>query len=85
MKMSNCRRLVFGLAHGILLSAALLLAAVSPAAAGPLRSDMTLAVGDQVPLFAVPTSQGTLADYQHDYYGQHHLVLTFFPAAFTPV
>jgi hypothetical protein len=41
--------------------------------------------GDRAPIFAVPTSQGTLADYDRDYYGKHHLVLTFVPAAFTPV
>jgi peroxiredoxin len=46
---------------------------------------MAKQVGDRVPLFTLATSQDTLVDYQRDYYGKHHLVLSFFPAAFTPV
>ena len=42
-------------------------------------------VGDEAPSFTLPTSQGKLADYYKDYYGKHHLIMTFFPAAFTPV
>ncbi len=42
-------------------------------------------VGNRTPIFSVATSQGTLANYDRDYYGKHHLVLTFFPAAYTPV
>ena len=66
--------------------AVLLLGMIVPAvwAAGE-RPDMALAVGDRAPIFQVVTSQGTLADYDRDYYGRHHLVLTFIPSAFTPV
>jgi hypothetical protein len=42
-------------------------------------------VGDEAPSFVLPSSQDRLVDYYADYYGKHHLVLTFFPAAFTPV
>jgi hypothetical protein len=44
-----------------------------------------LKVGDETPSFSLPSSQGNLVDYYRDYYGKHHLVMTFFPAAFTPV
>jgi hypothetical protein len=44
-----------------------------------------LKVGDEAPSFTLPSSQGKLVDYYTDYYGKHHLVMTFFPAAFTPV
>jgi hypothetical protein len=47
--------------------------------------DMSKRLGDRAPIFQVPTSQGTLVDYDRDYYGKYHLVLTFVPAAFTPV
>jgi hypothetical protein len=65
----------------------LLLAMLAPAPVWSARerSEMSKQVGDRAPIFQVATSQGTLADYDHDYYGKHHLVLTFFPAAFTPV
>jgi hypothetical protein len=42
-------------------------------------------VGDEAPSFVLPSSQDRLVDYYADYYGKHHLVMTFFPAAFTPV
>lgn len=68
---------------GVLLALALL----TPASAWPARErpEMSKKVGDRAPIFQVATAQGTLADYDRDYYGRHHLVLTFFPAAFTPV
>ena len=50
--------------------------------AGPTCEEL---VGDQVLHFSLPSAQGRLADYGGDYYGRHHLILTFFPAAFTPV
>ena len=42
-------------------------------------------VGKEIADFSLPSQLGRLVTYQGDYYGQHHLVLTFFPAAFTPV
>ena len=42
-------------------------------------------VGDEVLHFSLPSAQERLVTYQGDYYGRHHLILTFFPAAFTPV
>ena len=44
-----------------------------------------LKVGDEAPGFTLPSSQDRLVDYYRDYYGKHHLIITFFPAAFTPV
>ena len=42
-------------------------------------------VGDEAPSFVLPSTQDRLVDYYKDYYGKHQLVMTFFPAAFTPV
>ena len=44
-----------------------------------------LKVGDEAPGFVLPSSQDKLVDYYKDYYGKYHLIMTFFPAAFTPV
>ncbi len=44
-----------------------------------------LRVGDEAPAFTLPSSQDRLVDYYRDYYGKHHLIITFYPAAFTPV
>lgn len=43
-----------------------------------------LRLGDEADGFTLPSSQNRLVDYYKDYYGKHHLVITFFPAAFTP-
>ena len=43
-----------------------------------------LRLGDEASGFTLPSSPNRLVDYYKDYYGKHHLVITFFPAAFTP-
>ena len=43
-----------------------------------------LKVGGEAPWFTLPSSQDRLVDYAKDYFGKYHLVMTFFPAAFTP-
>lgn len=42
-------------------------------------------IGDEVYPFSLPSSEGKLVDYYKDYYGKYHLIITFFPAAFTPI
>lgn len=42
-------------------------------------------VGRMMSDFSLPSQQDRLVVYEDDYYGKHHLILTFFPAAFTPV
>lgn len=41
-------------------------------------------IGQEVPFFTLPSSHGRAINYLNEYYGKHHLILTFFPAAFTP-
>jgi hypothetical protein len=42
-------------------------------------------VGEETLYFSLPSTQDRLISYVNDYYGKHHLIITFFPAAFTPV
>ena len=42
-------------------------------------------VGREVLNFTLPSTQDRLVNYADEYYGKHHLIVTFFPAAFTPV
>ncbi len=42
-------------------------------------------VGDSAPIFTLASNQDSLFSYDRDIYGKHHLIITFFPAAFTPV
>jgi len=44
-----------------------------------------LKVQSEAPWFTLPSSENRLVDYYKEYYGKYHLVMTFFPAAFTPV
>ncbi len=41
-------------------------------------------VGDQAPGFTVSSTEGREIDYYRDYYGKHHLVLSFIANAFGP-
>lgn len=74
---------LFAKAGIMLFSISLLLP--STAFSAQARPEMAKKVGDRAPIFQVVTGEGTLVDYDKDYYGKHHLVLTFIPAAFTPV
>ncbi len=42
-------------------------------------------VGREVPYFTLPSTQDRAISYTDEYYGKYHLVITFFPAAYTPV
>jgi len=42
-------------------------------------------VGEETPYFSLPSTHDRLISYLNEYYGKYHLIITFFPAAFTPV
>ena len=42
-------------------------------------------VGREALNFTLPSTQDRLINYADEYYGKHYLIITFFPAAFTPV
>ncbi len=42
-------------------------------------------VGRETLNFTLPSTQDRVINYAEEYYGKHHLVITFFPAAYTPV
>jgi hypothetical protein len=42
-------------------------------------------IGQETWLFTLPSSQDRAINYLKEYYGKYHLVMTFFPAAFTPI
>jgi len=42
-------------------------------------------VGEETLYFSLPSSQDRLISYLNEYYGKYNLIMTFFPAAFTPV
>jgi hypothetical protein len=42
-------------------------------------------IGREMLNFTLPSTQDRLINYADEYYGKHHLIITFFPAAFTPV
>lgn len=71
------------LSRGILLLPAILLAVTLSAM--PAAGDGSGPIGSKTVNFSLPSQQGTLVSYGDRYYGRHNLVMTFFPAAFTPV
>lgn len=50
----------------------------------PTDSELRVAVGDPMPDFALPTTDGTVVRLA-DFLGKSNLVLTFVPAAWTPI
>jgi peroxiredoxin len=42
-------------------------------------------IGREILNFTLPSTHDRLVNYADDYYGKYHLVMTFFPAAFTPI
>ena len=48
------------------------------------KQEKTL-VGEEVLYFSLPSTHDQLISYLNEYYGKYHLVMTFFPAAFTPI
>jgi len=42
-------------------------------------------VGKETLYFTLPSTQDRIINYADEYYGKHHLIITFFPAAYTPV
>jgi hypothetical protein len=42
-------------------------------------------VGEETLYFSLPSTHGRLISYLNEYYGKHHFIITFFPAAFTPL
>ncbi|HKL48114.1 MAG TPA: hypothetical protein VJ882_00540 [Desulfuromonadales bacterium] len=70
----------------IRLAALILLLSWAPLAGAELLApEAAKKIGDRAPIFSLVSDRGELIEYDKDYYGRHHLVLTFVPAAFTPV
>jgi hypothetical protein len=42
-------------------------------------------IGRETLNFTLPSTLGRTLNYADEYYGKYHLIITFFPAAFTPV
>lgn len=42
-------------------------------------------IGRETPNFTLPSTEDRSIHYGDEYYGKYHLIITFFPAAFTPI
>ncbi|MDI7259822.1 MAG: hypothetical protein QME90_07875 [Thermodesulfobacteriota bacterium] len=42
-------------------------------------------VGKETLNFTLPSTYDRVINYADEYYGKHYLIITFFPAAFTPL
>jgi hypothetical protein len=67
------------------MACALLFAVLMFPAGGESAEKASSLVGQPVTNFRLSSSQDRLAGYGQDYYGRYNLIVTFFPAAFTPV
>ena len=42
-------------------------------------------VGKETLNFTLPSTLDRVINYANEYYGKYHLIITFFPAAYTPI
>jgi hypothetical protein len=42
-------------------------------------------IGQETLNFTLPSTLDRTINYGDEYYGKHHLIITFFPAAYTPI
>lgn len=42
-------------------------------------------IGQEILNFTLPSTHDRVITYAEEYYGKHHLIITFFPAAYTPI
>jgi hypothetical protein len=47
--------------------------------------DVTNLIGQEASFFTLPSTEDRAVNYLNDYYGKYYLIMTFFPAAFTPI
>ena len=73
------KKVFFGSIHLLLIFLILL-----PLSGADAKKKVEL-VGRETLNFTLPSTQDRLINYADEYYGKHHLIITFFPAAFTPV
>ncbi len=73
-----------GKAHRKWLCLFLLILFLLPVSSFAAKKEKSL-VGDETLLFSLPSTHDRLISYVSEYYGKYNLVMTFFPAAFTPV
>lgn len=67
---------------GILLSVLILSLLLPTMGLGQSKKNI---LGREILNFTLPSSQDRLIHYADEYYGKYHLIMTFFPAAFTPI
>jgi peroxiredoxin len=96
MRQSNPRTIIRILAATIVLFIPLLLSTTqsnaaelkeqiyTPGALTPIDSTLAVQVGDKAPDFTLPSITGNVVGLQ-DYFGQKNVMLSFVPAAWTPV
>ncbi len=66
----------------ILLSFVILFLLPFSTAEGKKKAEL---IGQEMLNFTLPSTHDRLINYADEYYGKHHLIITFFPAAYTPI
>lgn len=67
------------------ITAILIVAAMWPAARAGAEENTPTLIGTPTINFSLASTQDRLINFGHDYYGKSNLIITFFPAAYTPV
>jgi len=68
----------------VLVSAFLFLAVFCPFTRAEAAESTSALIGNPTINFSLASNQDRLINYGQEYYGRYNLIITFFPAAFTP-
>jgi hypothetical protein len=72
-------------ALNVIISAFLFLAIFCPITSAETAKTTSTMIGSPTINFSLASTQDRLISYGQEYYGRYNLIITFFPAAFTPV
>lgn len=67
-----------------LITVILFVATMGPAFLAGAQESSPALIGTPTINFSLASTQNRLITYGQEYYGRHNLIITFFPAAFTP-
>jgi len=72
-------------ALNVCISVFLFVVVFGPVSRAGAAENQAVLIGSPTLNFSLASSQDRLINYGQEYYGRHNLIITFFPAAYTPI
>ena len=72
-------------ALNVCISAFLFVVVFGPVSRAGAEENQSALIGSPTLNFSLASTQDRLINYGQEYYGRHNVIITFFPAAYTPI